>query len=182
MSLDDPTRQPLAGAPLGLRGTRDGPPKVDGREKTARLLGQSGGEPFEEWKRCRRLPRSSPGPENRTRRQRRTRFGKQPLTATPSAARQAGGGQSPTRPKTPAGPEQPQRRGRAVPLLCGLDGLARETPAPHPATPPSPPNRPRRRRKVLESLRGRPAPRGALPWCTRYRGWAWATAGGAGTP
>lgn len=92
-------------APLGLRGTRDGPLKVDGREETARLLGQPGGEPFEEWKRCRRLLRSSRGPENRTRRQRRTRFGKQPLTATLRAARQAGGGESPTRPKTPAGLE-----------------------------------------------------------------------------
>lgn len=166
MSLDDPTRQPLAGTPLGLRGTRDGPLKVDGREETARLLGQSGGEPFEEWKRCRRLPRSSRGPENRTRRQRRTRFGKQPLTATPSAARQAGGSESPTRPKTAAALEQPQRRGPGVPLLRGLDGLAQETPAPHPVMPPSSPNRPRRGRKVLESLRGRPAPRGALPWCT----------------
>lgn len=105
---------------------------MDGREETARLLGQPGGVPFEEWKRCRRLPRSSRGPENRTRRQRRTRFGQQPLTATLSAARQAGGGESPTRPKTPAGLEKPQRRGPGVPLLRGLDGLGPEDPSPTP--------------------------------------------------
>ena len=166
MSLDDPTRQPLARTPLGLRGTRDGPLKWTAEKRRPGCSANPAGNPSRSGSGADAFPAAVRAPENRTRRQRRTRFGKQPLTATPSAARQAGGGQSPTRPKTPAGPEQPQRRGPGVPLLRGLDGLARETPAPHPDTPPSPPNRPRRRRKVLESLRGRPAPRGALPWCT----------------
>lgn len=89
------------------------------------------------------------------------RFGKEPLTATLSAARQAGA--SPRRvPISQQDFRNPNAEDGVLSLCCAgtthwPDTLAWETRAPDPVTPPSPPNRPWRGRKVLESLRGRQA-------------------------
>lgn len=153
------------GAPCGLPRTRARPAalrplKVDGQEETARLRSRPGGEPFLPLWGVEAVPTPSPQQSGRWESDQKAAANavwEGAVDGDPQR-RAAGWGESPTRPKIPAGLQKPQRRGwGVVPLLRGDDTLARETRAPDPVTPPSPPNRPWRGRKVLESLRGRQA-------------------------
>lgn len=179
-------------APSGLPRTRAGPAaerplKAEGwEEEMARLRGQPGGTPFLPIRGAEAVPTPSPqrpGPrEWDLKAATDAVWGRsswrRPLCAALQVAVSPRGIPSPRQDFRSPDPED-----RASPLRRGDDKLAPATPAPIPSRRPRPlTEQGKEVRKVLESLCGRPVLAGRLPWCTWSRGWAWATARGAGKP